>query len=71
MAVKSKRYREMLEKESRKKQPLVKAHLKAAVKSGGFSKRADKYDRPSKTSKAILAILRAIKKRGKNGKKGS
>lgn len=64
MAVKSKRFREILEKESQKKQPLTKAFLKAAVKSSDI--KADKYDRPSWLDKAILWGLK--KNKGKSSK---
>ena len=64
MAVKSKRFREMLEKETQKKQPLTKAFLKAAVKSSDL--KADKYDRPSWLDRAILWGLKKTK--GKKAK---
>jgi hypothetical protein len=59
MAVKSRRFRSMLENESGKKQPLTKAFLKAAVKSS--DSKADKYDRPSWMDKAILWGLKKVK----------
>jgi hypothetical protein len=62
MAVKAKRYAEMLEKETGKKQTLMKAHLKAA-KAGGFGQAADKYHRQSTMDKAILFLMK--KKKGK------
>jgi hypothetical protein len=64
MAVKSKRFREMLEKETQKKQPLINAFLKVAVKSSNDE--ADKYDRPSWSDKAILWGLK--KSKGKKPK---
>lgn len=60
MGVKSKQFREMLEKESGKKQPLTKAYLKAAVKSS--VNKADKYHKPSWLDKAILKLLKRSKK---------
>lgn len=63
MAVKAKRYAEMLEKETGKKQTLMKAHLKAATKAGGFGQAADKYHRHSTMDKAIMFLMK--KKKGK------
>lgn len=71
MGVKSRRYRQMLEQETRKKQPLMKAQKKAAAKAGGLGSGVDKYDRPSRLDRIILAILRARKKGQKNGKESS
>jgi hypothetical protein len=61
MAVKVKKFGEELEKESRKKQTLTKAYLKAAVKTS--TGETDKYDKPSWTDKKILSGLRLAKSR--------
>jgi len=65
MAVKSRAYRAALERETRKKQPLMKAHNKAAVRAS--ASKPDKWDRPSWLDKKILAYLKKLhnKKKGK------
>jgi len=65
MAVKSKRYRDLLEKETRKKQPLRKAELKAAVMAGAYGEKVNKYHRQSWSDKIILKGLRKLHRKPK------